>query len=239
MFYELAALKPPFVADSFPALKRVVTAGRYQPLPSKYSSGFHKVISQMLQVQPRNRPTAEAMLRSPEFASKLQLDSLAAAAANQRSREIAHMNLMETIKVPHNLAKMGLPKACYPDVRPNSPSAWTVADQHVQLRKKASPVAAIAEESENAEPETNREPAPVAQAGKVSKLSAIPSSAKVGMVPPLPTPVMSQVPGAYNRGQRVPHPPPVPVSAAVAGVAPPPSMRPPGYYQRAQYGRVV
>lgn len=246
MFYELASLKPPFVADSFPALKRVVTAGRFQPLPSKYSSSFQKVISQMLQVQPRNRPSAEALLRSPEFSSKLQLDQLAAAVANQRSREAAHMNLMETIKVPHNLSKMGLPKACYPDVRPNSPSAWTVAEQNGQ-RKAAGGggsggmIASIPEE-ENTVPETNRE-VPVAasaMAGLPKKLSPVPSQAKV---PPLPTPVMAQAPGAYNRGQRVPHPPPpqsgaVGVSQAPAAPAPP-SHRPGGYYQRAQYGRVV
>jgi hypothetical protein len=43
---------------------------------------------------------------------------------------------METIKVPmgNNLRKLGtvLPKPCYPDVRPNSPSSWTVAEQAKQ-----------------------------------------------------------------------------------------------------------
>ena len=32
MMYELCALRPPFVADSFPALKRSVTAGRYSAI---------------------------------------------------------------------------------------------------------------------------------------------------------------------------------------------------------------
>jgi hypothetical protein len=197
----------------------------------------------MLQVQPRSRPNADALLRSPELANKLQLDSLAVAAANQRSRDAAHMRLMETIKVPQNLAKLGLPKACYPDVRPNSPSAWTVAEQNVQRKQPAShSTPSIPEDNENTEPETNREPtAAVSHLVKpVSKLHSVPSQARVGLVPPLPPPTVAQAPGAHNRGNRVPHPPAL--SAAVGAVpvtnAPPLSHRPGGYYQRAQYSRV-
>jgi len=48
------------------------------------------------------------------------------------------MRLMETIKVPQNLRKLSdaLPKPCYPDVRPNSPTAWTVAEQDKQAKAK-------------------------------------------------------------------------------------------------------
>jgi NIMA (never in mitosis gene a)-related kinase len=74
MFYELAALRPPFIGDSFPQLKRAVLSGRYQPIPRKYSDALHKVIGMMLKLSPRERPSAEALLKSPDLASKLQYD---------------------------------------------------------------------------------------------------------------------------------------------------------------------
>lgn len=138
MFYELCALKPPFVADSFPALKRVVTAGKYTPISRKYTEALHRTIGLLLRVNPRERPSAEALLRSGDLASKLQLDELAVAFAQQRSRDSDHTKLMETIKVPQQLAKLGagLPKPCYPDVRPNSPTSWTMAEQMQQHQQQ-------------------------------------------------------------------------------------------------------
>lgn len=158
MFYELAALRPPFIGDSFPQLKRAVLSGRYQPIPRKYSDALHKVIGMMLKLSPRERPSAEALLKSPDLASKLQYDDegliftlvfssilsysfthLGVTFAKQENniRE-AKMRLMETIKVPQNLRKLSdaLPKPCYPDVRPNSPTAWTVAEQDKQAKAK-------------------------------------------------------------------------------------------------------
>lgn len=146
-YQQLASLRPPFTGDSFPALKRAVVAGRYQPIPNKYSSPLHRVIALMLKVNPRERPSAENLLRSADLSSKLHLDEMSVVhAAAQPSREQAFMQLMETIKVPQNLRKLNvaLPKPCYPDVRPNSPTAWTVADQNVQIKKRpVVPLAAI------------------------------------------------------------------------------------------------
>ena len=181
MIYELAALRPPFVGDSFPSLKRAVVAGRYQAIPSKYSSPLHRVIAQMLKVNARERPSAESLLRCADLSSKLHLDEITVvhAAAQQPSREQAFMQLMETIKVPQNLRKLNvaLPKPCYPDVRPNSPTAWTVADQNIQIKKRPVPSAlaaapSISEDVENAAP--YHEVVPVAAAAPVK---AAPSAA--------------------------------------------------------------
>lgn len=127
----MATLRPPFLGDSFPSLKRAVVAGRYSPLPRKYSDALGRVISQMLRVNARERPSADTLLRSPELVAKLALDEV-----NHYVHKSSDSNvdLMETIKVPGNLRHLNcaLPKPCYPDVRPNSPSAWTVAEQKVR-----------------------------------------------------------------------------------------------------------
>lgn len=73
MIYELASLRPPFLGDSFPALKRAVLAGRYPALPRVYSEALTRVIAAMLQLQPRDRPNAQQLLAMPEIASRLNL----------------------------------------------------------------------------------------------------------------------------------------------------------------------
>lgn len=244
---QLAALKPPFVADSFPALKRVVTAGRYQPISRKYSEALHRVIGQMLRVNPRERPSAEALLNSADFAPKLQLDEIAMSMAKQRSRENEHMKLMETIKVPQNLKKIDLPKPCYPDVRPNSPSSWPMADQ-VQHSNKAQggarpprpPPILETHFEENMVPETNRsdrtdvpnvKPRLVAGAGpsrnpSMARLDGgAPGRGGASEAPPpsraAPPNMGGPPPSAFNRGGMRPGPPLSAISAA-----PQPSQRP-------------
>eukprot|EP00638_Chattonella_subsalsa_P016837 CAMPEP_0117849718 /NCGR_PEP_ID=MMETSP0949-20121206/21266_1 /TAXON_ID=44440 /ORGANISM="Chattonella subsalsa, Strain CCMP2191" /LENGTH=624 /DNA_ID=CAMNT_0005696989 /DNA_START=53 /DNA_END=1928 /DNA_ORIENTATION=+ len=58
LFYEICALKKPFTAQSFPELRRKVTAGRYPPLKQRYSQDLVHVISMLLRVNPEERPQA-------------------------------------------------------------------------------------------------------------------------------------------------------------------------------------
>ena len=136
MIYELCTLRPPFLGDSFPSLKRAVVAGRYNPLPRKYSDALSRVIGLMLRVNPKERLSADAFLRSADFSPKLVLDEISHFVPKQEA-----CDLMETIKVPGNLRQLNcaLPKPCYPDVRPNSPSAWICADQK-QNRARPPPI---------------------------------------------------------------------------------------------------
>eukprot|EP00601_Ochromonadales_sp_CCMP2298_P000851 CAMPEP_0173168290 /NCGR_PEP_ID=MMETSP1141-20130122/63_1 /TAXON_ID=483371 /ORGANISM="non described non described, Strain CCMP2298" /LENGTH=314 /DNA_ID=CAMNT_0014089983 /DNA_START=114 /DNA_END=1053 /DNA_ORIENTATION=+ len=118
MIYELAALRPPFLGDSFPALKRAVTLGRYAPLPGKYSDSLSRVVGQMLKLDPRTRPGADALLRCGDITSKLQLDETHTSFGN--NDKDSEKEMIGTIKVPQQLRQLNsaLPKPCYPDVRP-------------------------------------------------------------------------------------------------------------------------
>ena len=134
----MAALRPPFLGDSFPSLKRAVTLGRYASLPGTYSPGLSRVIAQMLKLDSRSRPSADMLLKSSDVMAKLQLDETStsfAQAANADANQA--LALISTIKVPQQLRKLNsaLPKPCYPDVRPNSPTSWTVAEQKVQIQQ--------------------------------------------------------------------------------------------------------
>ncbi len=166
MIYELCTLRPPFLGDSFPSLKRAVVAGRYSPLPRKYSEALGRVIGQMLRVNAKERPSADALLRSADFAAKLQLDEITHFV--HRNNEV---DLMETIKVPGNLRQLNcaLPKPCYPDVRPNSPSAWIMADQ--RGRQRPPPIPAECRADETASVATKDDCSVGTHASNVSKAS--------------------------------------------------------------------
>lgn len=139
MVYELCALRPPFTGNDFPALKRAVLSGRYSSIPGKYSSQLGKTIGLMLKQDPRGRPTAAQLLRSSELSNKLQLDGGNDVIINEinKGHQNSFPDLLQTIMVPKNMKKLNavLPKACYPDSRPNTPSAWTVDDQARQIKK--------------------------------------------------------------------------------------------------------
>lgn len=62
VLYELAALHPPFRANSMKDLCNKVIKGSFPKLPKTYSSDFAKVITKMLQVNPSSRPTASDLL---------------------------------------------------------------------------------------------------------------------------------------------------------------------------------
>ena len=126
MIYELCALRPPFLGNDLPGLKRSVLSGRYPQIGNKYSSDLQKVIAQMLTLIPRDRPSAADLLRSKEIKSRIHLDNDTAIPTHREEK-----NLLGTIAVPRNMRQLShaLPKPCYPDARPDSPTSWTVADQ--------------------------------------------------------------------------------------------------------------
>lgn len=129
MIYELCALRPPFLGNDLPGLKRSILSGRYPPISTKYSSELQKVIGQMLNLNPRQRPTAGDFLKLKELRGYLHLDTEGAMPSSQREEK--GQNLLKTIAVPRNMRQLGnaLPKPCYPDARPDSPTSWTVAEQ--------------------------------------------------------------------------------------------------------------
>lgn len=63
LLYELAALRPPFIAKDFPGLSRKVVLGYYDPIPSTYSKRLAEVIKRCLTVKMNDRPSAKELLK--------------------------------------------------------------------------------------------------------------------------------------------------------------------------------
>ena len=64
VLYELATLRPPFLAKDFPGLSRKVTLGYYEPIPQSYSKKLSELIKNCLQVKMHYRVTAKELLRN-------------------------------------------------------------------------------------------------------------------------------------------------------------------------------
>jgi hypothetical protein len=138
----------------------------------------------MLRLDPKLRPNASMLLQNADVLIKLSLDetSTSFSLQQQQQHENNHHNnqqqqqpsvlLINTIKVPHNLNKLNqaLPKPCYSDVRPNSPSSWIISDQKEQYLKNEKAVLHHQQ---------------YIQQQRKASLSALP------IVPPLPLPVTS------------------------------------------------
>jgi NIMA (never in mitosis gene a)-related kinase len=60
--YEAVTLVPPFRAKEMSGLYKKVTRGIYQELPETYSRDLARVISYMLQVNPKERSSCEEIL---------------------------------------------------------------------------------------------------------------------------------------------------------------------------------
>jgi NIMA (never in mitosis gene a)-related kinase len=66
----MTALTPPFTAKDMKGLFAKVTKGVYPKIPSQYSSDLSGMISNLLQVDPKKRPSAEQILHLPVFIAK-------------------------------------------------------------------------------------------------------------------------------------------------------------------------
>lgn len=139
--YELAALRPPFLGNSFPLLKKAVLSGRYPSMPKQYSSDLVKVIGKLIRVNPRDRPSAAGLLEMPEVASRRNSDWFNKLPSHEVVGDVA---LLNTIQVPRNLKQLNFPQPCYPDARPHSPEAWPATDRSrpgaIEQKKLGQPI---------------------------------------------------------------------------------------------------
>lgn len=163
MMYEICALRPPFLGDSFPQLKRAIIMGKYAPIPRTYSAPLHAMIGKMLKLNPRDRLPARALLLCPEIVAKLGLDETSTL-FDAGKQKIEFGKMLGTIKMHGGLKKLKsvLPKPCYPDTRPNSPTAWTVQEQKKNLAK----VKAAAAAADNVAPPLPPPLPPVSERGQ-------------------------------------------------------------------------
>lgn len=73
ILYELCTLRHAFNAQNMAALAVQIIRGKYDPIPSCFSSELSKLISSMLTSDQRSRPSINGVLNSPILKSRLNL----------------------------------------------------------------------------------------------------------------------------------------------------------------------
>jgi len=105
--YEVAALRPPFRAESMEGLYKKVVKGQYPKIPSHNSQDLSDIIGTLLQVRPADRPSAQEFLDMPLM--RRRGPGLAPQTGEWES------NLLGTIKVPKkkSILDVALPQPRY------------------------------------------------------------------------------------------------------------------------------
>ena len=207
LIYELCALRPPFVGDSFAQLKKAVLAGRYPAVPKTYSYEISGLIGRMVRVNQRERPTIKQLLESDEVKKRRKADWYKGADQPERGE----VSLMNTIAVPHNMRQLtnNLPKPCFPDQRPNSPESWPVTDRNrddaVAAKKAGQPIPSGGD-NENAAPNARGPPPTMAAKPGGAPLPIQPKGSAAALHGAAPTnaPRPTNVPQSRQVGSRAP-----------------------------------
>ena len=71
IIYELCALEVPFNGNNMGELIKNIKSGRYIPIPNIYSNDLKKIISLMLQINPKKRISSQELLNLPIINSKI------------------------------------------------------------------------------------------------------------------------------------------------------------------------
>jgi len=112
VIYEAAGLKPPFRAEDMEGLAHKVCVGKYRRIPSVFSNELSDVIGMLLQVNPRNRPSAAQFLLLPLIMKHTN-------ALNLADEEPCETDLLSTIRIPRKFLDFQncLPQPKYEDFR--------------------------------------------------------------------------------------------------------------------------
>jgi NIMA (never in mitosis gene a)-related kinase len=107
----MSTLKPPFRANDMNGLFKRVLKGVYPKIPGNYSAELTNMIKQLLQVESAIRPTCDQILAMESV--KKRLGSSKNLPLETADDLYEQMNLLNTIKLPKNLAHItkDLPKS--------------------------------------------------------------------------------------------------------------------------------
>ena len=103
IIYEMASLKMPFRGTSMQMLYNNVMKGDFDPIPSRYSKDLMEIIKLILIKNPKQRPSAEDLLKNRIIVQKMEKLGM------EKSFWVCEDEkamLMRTIKLPGNLNQM-------------------------------------------------------------------------------------------------------------------------------------
>lgn len=103
VFYEVLSLAPPFRAKDMNGLFKKVTNGVFDEPPKMYSNDLVKLITSMIKVNPKDRPSCNQILRTAEVQLKMKQFNLI---KTDKSTDDKKSSLLQTIKLPKNMKNL-------------------------------------------------------------------------------------------------------------------------------------
>ena len=230
LVYELCALRPPFVGNTFAQLKQGVLVGKYPAVPRAFSYEMSAMIAKMVRVNARERPSVKQILGSEDVKTRKASDWYKEPAAMPRQASQGKQQLMDTIVVPHHIRNLQkeLPKPCFPDTRPNSPEVWPVGAEGPSGAPRDQAVAQKAANDKDRgsrAPPTDRAPGtamPIQPKGSAAQLHAE-HRAPAPSQNPYRQPSVNKYAGGYGQPSRGPN---VKTAASAYGGAAAPPRKP-------------
>ena len=114
VLYEMICLTPPFKAESMDGLYHKIIKGKYNKIPEKYSKELNEILKLLFNVNPKERPSCDELLKNSIIKSKIEFFE-----ENNKFNDDINNNeeseLLKTIKISKNLLFLSgrLPKANY------------------------------------------------------------------------------------------------------------------------------
>lgn len=71
--YEVASSKPPFQSSDMQGLWKKINKGVFDKIPKQYSDDLSQLIGQCLKLNPSDRPSCDAILKSPQVRKRIHL----------------------------------------------------------------------------------------------------------------------------------------------------------------------
>lgn len=107
IIYEMCTLKPPFRAEKMEGLYKKVLRGEFDRIPNIYSNDLHNLIKDLLNTNPKERPTCKEILSKKYITDRFEFEVF-------ENFEYNH-ELLNTIKIPNNIHYLtdSLPKPNY------------------------------------------------------------------------------------------------------------------------------
>jgi NIMA (never in mitosis gene a)-related kinase 2 len=146
VLYELMALSPPFEAATQESLAIKIKAGHYRPLPAHFSRELRDIVTRMLQLDPKRRPSTDKLIATPpisqcyhevklqaQFAQvKREKEELARTEAELAKREAAVKERERLVEAAEKAAAKAPSRVSAPPPPPQG-KAHALPTQHARL----------------------------------------------------------------------------------------------------------
>ncbi|KAK7169572.1 hypothetical protein R3I93_005524 [Phoxinus phoxinus] len=116
VLYELCALRHPFEGSNLKQLVLRICRGRYSPVSQRYSDELRLLLNQLFKISPRDRPSANTLLRRPLLQAQISKHLDTQLLEDEFSHTVLHGHTTAAPKATHNPDPVGYKPVLRPPV---------------------------------------------------------------------------------------------------------------------------